>query len=139
MTENLIFADRDYLCFPFIFLCRHSVEIVIKKCWTKKLKNIKYNDNLFNNWITLQNYLSKRLNNKNVNIALNNMTSYIFYLVQLDSSSTRNRYSIQKNKLSYTESTSIDIDYFYICYEKFAKQINIFNVELDKVKVLSVD
>ena len=127
-------AYRDQMCHPFLYLCRHTVELKIKELLNKYSLDVDRDHCLEENWNALKEHISGVIRGKNVNIALDSMSTYISAWQRFDKESTRNRYPDGKNKSNFEKRTAINIQQSYDLFTKFMKQMDIFESEIQKIQ-----
>lgn len=128
-------AYRDQMCHPYLYLCRHTIELIIKELLDKYRLDVEYNHGLEKPWNALKEYIGGVVRGKNVNIALDNMSTYIDAWQIFDENSTRNRYPVGKNKSNFEERTAINIQQSYELFNKFIKQMDIIEREIEKIQI----
>lgn len=132
IDEGNYLAERDQLLHPYLFLCRHTIELRIKALLKKYCSHTELSHNLKSIWKALAEYIVKISSGRNVSIVLENLSSYIDAWELMDYCATRNRYPEQKAELSYKKRTAISIREFNDLFEKFCKQMKILEHEIEK-------
>lgn len=127
-------AFRDQMCHPYLYLCRHTIELKIKALLNKYSLDVEYNHGLEEAWNSLKEYIGGVVRGINVKIALDNMSTYICAWQRFDESSTRNRYPVGKTKPSFEHRSAINIQQSYELFKKFIKQMDIFEREIEKIQ-----
>lgn len=133
ISDKYIFAEKDQLCYPFLFNCRHAIEITIKGMLEDRKIAIEFDHNLVSNWSKLEADILTNLRGSNIKKALRNTGSFVKAFNDFDSNSFKNRYPKTKNG-NYVYKGNVVIDIKTICNNMtmFEKQMDIFEDELLK-------
>ena len=132
MENDRPVTQKDHLSYPYLFMCRHTIELMIKKLLVKYGLSWDANHNLVKNWETLRGHINKTIRGTNVKIVLDNVTTYVLAWQMFDEKSTRNRYPIRNKKKTPYKAFSIDIVQLNELFLKYMKQMEILEREIDK-------
>ncbi len=112
-----VYVIRSYsLCIPYLFVCRHSVELILKKSIEKVTNKVKRGHNILNLWNEC-----KAINN---NKALNYYDELIDTINLLDDDGLKFRYAKDIDGKVYDDST------FFLNIEKIKNDIIKLNRQL---------
>ena len=133
-NADIYLASRDQMCHPYLYLCRHTIELKVKALLKKYCSEMEFSHDLESNWNTLAEYIVRISSGRNVKIVLENLSTYIKSWDLFDKSATRNRYPERKNESNFEKRIAINVLECNILFENFFKQIDIIEREIEIMK-----
>lgn len=130
-SEIKIFYSYS-LTLPALYICRHSIEMVIK--YSLELLHIEFKKihNLNELWDKLVESIPKELQNEKEKTVISNMGLFIEKVNTLDENGQRLRYAIQTSgELSQENFLWVNLQNIVNCTENFIDQI--LNIDTDKI------
>lgn len=117
------------LVLPTIYLCRHCLELAIKRAISSLGKNAKFNHTLSGLWNALREYLKDKDILKEEKTLLNDMGSFIRSIESLDDNGTRLRYPKQ------TDNSDSQKEFLWVNTRKIVEQTEAFVRQLEYLKL----
>lgn len=117
------------LVLPTIYLCRHCLELAIKRAINSSGKNAKFNHTLSGLWDGLRECLKDKDILKEEKSLLNDMGSFIRSIELLDDNGTRLRYPKQK------DNSDSQKDFLWVNTRKIVEQTEAFVRQLECLRL----
>ena len=115
-TAGIKLLKSNQMCMPFLFLCRHTVELAIKHKYEEKNSKEISGHKLSDLWRNVKGYLTQ------TDKAVSGMTEFITALDSIDSDGCQLRYSASKDGELYKKTPIfIKADKIIQCTEEFVK------------------
>lgn len=117
------------LVLPVVYLCRHSIELAIKRAIRLLDGNIKFNHSLLKQWNSLREYLNKYNISVKDRDLMNFMGEFINNIELLDDNGIKLRYPKQQDN-SYSQQ-----EFLWVDTKNIVNQTELFIRQLEYIKI----